>query len=184
MSFRIIVLIWLLLSVFVNCKFNKKETTTFKSNFERIEDRTWLGSEYWASSAEEWQIHNKRIECLVSNKNRNIHLLTRHLGTNKGTLEMKVRVGFFNKKILNSNKNWAGFNIGSKDKYSKFKDNAAYGRGINIGICTNGSLFIGEHGYNQNNNQVIKELSKGVDLKVTLTPKGINYIINISIYSI
>ena len=49
---------------------------------------------------------------------RKIHLLTRKLGNQNGDLEMKVRIGFFNNKISSLNKNWGGFQIGSKSDIS------------------------------------------------------------------
>lgn len=178
--FSIIVLVLALSS----CNNKVENTTTFVSNFEGIENRSWIGPEYWSNPLQDWQVSENRIECLVSNENRNIHLLTRQLSENIGTLEMNVRLGFFNQTIANSNKNWAGFSIGSKGEFSDYRDNAIYGKGLNIGVCTNGALFIGEPNPNHKSTEIIKTLPKGIDLKVVITPVDNKYIIDLSIHDV
>ena len=141
----------------------------FKSNFNEIDSQIWLGQDYWSNPLQDWQISNDRIECLVSSENRNVHLLTRRLSDTLGHLEMTVQMGFFNKNTSLLNKNWAGFSIGSKGKFSDFRDNAIYGEGLNIGITTNGSFFIGDPIPNGKNEDIIDNFSDGLILKLKIT---------------
>ena len=46
--------------------------------------RIWLGSDYWANRIQDWQINDGKIECLASNWNRNINLLTYRMGQETG----------------------------------------------------------------------------------------------------
>ena len=80
------VIIFSTLILTTNCTTTEKDKS-YKSNFEGVSTRTWIGSEYWANPMQDWQIDANRIECLVSNENRNIHHLTRQLGSQKGTFE-------------------------------------------------------------------------------------------------
>jgi hypothetical protein len=163
---------------------NKEENTMFKSDFGDIETPTLAGSEYHPSSLNDWQVSDDRIECLVSNENRNLKLLTRELGNQRGTLEMTVRVGFFNQALSNRNNNWAGFSIGSKGDFLNYGNRAKLYNGIKIGVCTNGALFIGEPSPNHKNQEVINTLPKGLDLKIVVTPIKNHYTINFSIFDV
>ncbi|MDO5980175.1 hypothetical protein [Flavivirga spongiicola] len=166
----------------ISCK--GEADTNFKSDFANIKKHAVIGSKYEANSIQEWQISNNRMECLVSKENRNIRLLTRQLSEQKGDLEMRVRLGFFNDKISTLNKNWAGFSIGLKEQFNDHRDNVIFAKSLNIGVCTNGALFIGAPSPNHKNEKVIEKLSKGVDLVLTVIPIGNTYTLYVSIYDI
>jgi alkaline phosphatase D len=167
--------------IFISCKKEENNLAYFKSDFNKISQQSIAGSDYWADSLEDWQFANNRIECLVSSENRNIHLLTRHLSAEPGNLEMSVRMGFLNTTISSSNKNWAGFTIGSKEQFNNYDDNTVFGKGINIGICTNGALFIGHPSLNHNNEPLISSLKKAVDLKILVSYHQNKYTIDFSV---
>ncbi len=161
---------------------NKEENAMFKSDFGDIETPTLAGSEYRPTSLKDWQVSDDRIECLVSDENRNLQLLTRELGNQRGSLEMTVRVGFFNQTLSNRNNNWAGFSIGSKGAFLNYGNRAKLYNGIKIGVCTNGALFIGEPSPNHKNEEVINALPKGLDLKIVVTPIRNYYAIDFSTF--
>lgn len=163
---------------------NKEGNEMFESDFGSIETPTLAGSEYRPTALKDWQVSDDRIECLVSNENRNLQLLTRELGTQRGTLEMTVRVGFFNQALSNRNTNWAGFSIGSKDEFLNYGNDTKLYSGIKIGVCTNGALFIGEPSPNHKNQEVINALPKGLDLKIVVTPIKNHYTISFSTFDI
>ncbi|MEC3907167.1 alkaline phosphatase D family protein [Tamlana sp. 2201CG12-4] len=173
-------------AVFWCCKFTPDDSSFFKSNFIGIQPRTWVGQEYWANPMQDWRLAHDRLECLVSAKNRNIHLLTRQLNERKGELDMKVRLGFFNQDISEENENWAGFSIGAAGEFNDYRDNAIFGKGINIGVCTNGALFIGEPSPNNINKDIIKALKGGIDLRVSVAfdEKKACYTLDFSVHDI
>lgn len=182
-NYKFSVLIVVLFFNLISCT-TKKASEEFKSNFENIPKRTWIGPEYWANPIQDWQLNNNRIECLVSNKNRNIHHLTRQLGEKKGIFEVQVSLGLLNSEITSKNKNWVGFSIGAKGKFDDYRNHTVFDKGLNIGIGTNGSLFIGETNINNKNDAVIKALKKGVDLNVKAIPLNNKYKIEVSLYKI
>lgn len=173
------IIVFIFTSVFIciiGCKHENNITTSFKSDFKNKDLNTTVSKlEYWTINPKDWKIESNRIECLVSKKNTQIHLLTRQLTDQKGDLEMKVRLGFFNHKISNLNKNWAGFHIGSKSIVYKNK------KGLDIGVCTNGALFIGAPSPNPKNNNIIKALKKGIDLKILISNNTDSYTIDLSV---
>lgn len=169
-------------TIFTGC--NKEGSERFESDFGGIETPTLAGTEYRPTALKDWQVSDNRIECLVSDKNRNLQLLTRELGGQSGNLEMTVRVGFFNQTLSNRNNNWAGFSIGSKGEFLNYGKRAKPYNGIKIGVCTNGALFIGEPSPNHKNQEVINALPKGLDLKIVVTPIKNHYTIDFSTFDI
>ena len=165
--------------LFVGCKKENDLLTTYKSDFKSTEISTISTLEYKANNPNEWQIANNRIECLVSNENRRLGLLTRQLASNDGNAEVKVSLGFFNNTISSLNKNWAGFHIGSKNNIANKNLNKK--KGINIGICTNGALFIGSPSPNFKNKKIIDALKNGIDLKILITNNNSIYTIDFSV---
>ncbi len=179
-SFAVIIF---LLFVFSGCKKEMNIANRYKSDFSNKEISLLSESEYWKINSNDWQIENNRIECLVSKEFRKIYLLTRQFSTVDGNAEIKVRLGFFNDEISNLSKNWAGVHIGSKTKLDDI-ENTRNQKGINIGVCTNGFLFIGSPSPNKKNKNIINALKNGVDLKVLITNNTNTYTIDFSVLEI
>lgn len=166
------IIFFLIAIILYGCNYKEGNSVEFKSDFEGIETHSLKDSEYRPNPLKDWQISDDRIECLVSNENSNLQLLTRELGAQRGSFEMMVRLGFFNETLSSRNNNWAGFSIGSKEK--------KLCSGLKIGVCTNGALFIGEPSPNDKNPEVINSLSKGLDLKIVVTPVENHYTVDFS----
>ncbi len=143
--------------------------------------RIWLGADYWANRIQDWQIDDGTIKCVASNWNRNISLLTYRMGENGGSLQMSAEVQILNETA--SSRNWVGFKLAAKGKFNDYRDDAIYGTGLNVGITTNGELFIGETPvkYVKNAEGVKPYLKEGVILKVTAIPAGENYEVEITV---
>ncbi len=65
----------------------------FVSRFPADVQRPWAGPQYWTNPMEDWRISGGRLEVVRSGVNRNVHVLTRQLGPQKGSLRMSVVVG-------------------------------------------------------------------------------------------
>lgn len=51
----------------------------YRSAFERLPDRTWIGPEYWANRVQDWRLQGGRVECVEPAPRaalRTLHLLT------------------------------------------------------------------------------------------------------------
>ena len=81
---------------FFSCKDIQHTEQTFKSDFSTSEPRIWIGLEYWSNPMQDWQIVDGKLECLVSKKNRNVHVLTKKLDSVKGSFKMNVSLQLFN----------------------------------------------------------------------------------------
>ncbi|MEN8117408.1 MAG: alkaline phosphatase D family protein [Bacteroidota bacterium] len=143
--------------------------------------RIWLGPDYWANRLADWQINDGKIVCLASQWNRNVNLLTYRMSDNEGDLHLSAEIKLLNNTA--SSRNWVGFRLASKGEFNDYRDDAIYGVGLNVGITTNGELFIGETPvkYVKNAEGVQPYLSEGVILKVYASPGEENYRVEISV---
>lgn len=109
------------------------------ADFSRLPERVWIGPEFWANPMEDWRLGAGRLECTSPGPNRNVHVLTRQLGKDSGTLTMSVRLGRLDPgKAVGS----AGFRVGIQDQIDDYRARLIYGQGIDAGITTDGSLFV------------------------------------------
>lgn len=145
-------LLFVILITFSSCSDQQKETTIFNSNWPDEVQRVWIGPEFWANRLQDWQLDNGRLECVTSEPNRNLNLLTWRLEKAEGEFEIQVNTGLLTDSLPENGTNWIGFRLGSKGQFNDYRDDAIYGKGLNIGITTGGDLFIGEPAVKQNGN--------------------------------
>ena len=176
----IVVLFVLIVLVWSNQE--NSETIIYKSTFTNKKNSSFAKLAFKPYHAKEWKVSNNRIACLVSAENRKIQLRTTKLENQKGGLEIKVRLGFFNDKVSSLNKNWAGVHISSVSDPNVNVNTQK--KGLSIGLCTNGALFIGAPSPNQNNDSIISTLKNGVDLKVLILNNSKDYTIYFSVSDI
>jgi len=148
----------------------------FVSNWNSPEARTWIGPEYWTNPLQDWQVEKGRLNCVVANVNRSIHLLTHSMEEISGDFETTVTLGI--PAITGDTKanGWGGFIIGSKGEFNDYRDAAIYGKGIKAGITTRGQLFIGQvpEKAGDLNEQLVQLVSseKGISLQFTASIFG------------
>ena len=59
-------------------------------------NRIWAGADFWANRLQDWQVRGGKLECLAAGPNqeaRTVHVLTREVTANAGTLHLSVRTG-------------------------------------------------------------------------------------------
>jgi len=144
----------------------------FHSAWANVADRVWIGSEYWSNPLQDWRVSNGRAECITSAPNRNLHLLTRQLNDSKGDFQITVRCG-----LLDNGQNVGGkigFRVGAIGRFRDYRDSVFKGKGIDIGVTSDGRIFI---------NNISKELPRSdsscgldnIELRFTATPAGEKY---------
>ena len=153
----------------LGCK-TSNEDNNFASDFSSSKERNWIGPEYWSNPLQDWQIKDGELQCLVSDKNRNIHLLTKKLDSTKGDLTMEVDFKIHQIIASENNEDWIGFSIGSKGEFNDYRDSAIFGKGLNLGISTNGNLFIDSIQNNTPNKNIQDLITKGAVLQVNISP--------------
>lgn len=153
------------------CSGNHQEEKFTLSVSEKT-NRIWTGPDFWANRLQDWRVDHGRVECVVSDQNRNLNLLTYRTEESPGTFRTEVEAGLIEGKGVTSEKNWFGFRIGIHGQFHDYRDDAVYGKGIDAGITTAGDLFIGEIPvkYNGNAEAAIPVLKKRIKLVLWAEP--------------
>ena len=112
---------------------------SFRSAFETTPDRVWLGAEYWPNPMEDWRVRDGRLEVTKNGSDRNVHVLTRALGTAHGPFRVSVELGLLHRGSHGS----AGFRVGVRDPdIDDYRGNVFFGKGIDVGIDVAGRLLL------------------------------------------
>ncbi len=166
---------------FFSCT-NGDRRNTFRDPLPEGIERTWIGPSYWTNPLQDWRLHDGRIECLVAAPNRNVNLLTHRIDQVNGGFILSVRMGLLTDTLEASKANWIGFRLGAKGKFHDYRDDAVFGRGLNIGITTRGELFIGEPPVKEDKNAVllIPHLKEGLLLEARVIPADGHYTLTVT----
>jgi alkaline phosphatase D len=119
------------------------QSADFSSEFGNVHDRVWAGEDYWANPMEDWMVRDRRLVCVRSGANRNVHLLTYGLSDKKpnAAFSVSVRLGMEQGSPKHGS---AGFLIGVLDQETRDpKASLLFGKGLAVGVKASGKLFIG-----------------------------------------
>lgn len=140
-------------------------------------NRHWPGPDFFASNFEDWEIKGGSLQCLTPAVNRYVFFLTQEIEGQTG----QFQAGFKAKVNLAPSrprlKNYLGLRLGIKGRNGDYKQAAVAGQGIDLGLTTDGLLFIGdlESVSSIETQEIIREtLKTGVLFKINLdiTPGG------------
>ena len=117
-----------------------RKSTDLNENFDKINDRVWVGKDFWAVPLEDWQVSGGRLEGTGDIRSR-VHILTRTLNGENGDLFVSARMGLIDGR---TGINASGFEIGIvDDEDSDIRAACYFGRGVNAGISTEGFIYLG-----------------------------------------
>jgi len=119
----------------------------FESAWSTSPDRRWVGPDFWANRLQDWRVSDGRLEAVGTQPMRTVHLLTRRLGEQDGTLEMSVTFGAIGSTSADSGRSSGGFLIGAGrglDYRAAALIHRSYGpsAGLYVGVDTEGRLFL------------------------------------------
>jgi len=120
------------------------KTKQFETRWDSAGQQTWIGPDFWSNPLQDWQTNNGRLECLVTEANRSVHLITWMLSESGDQFLLQTDMGFIEPSSVSKTIGWGGFEIGASGQFNDYRDNAVYGKGIPAGITTSGKLFIGD----------------------------------------
>ena len=120
----------------------------FKKSWNSIDDRIWVGSEFWSNRLQDWKVQNGRLECVSNNPKlmlRTTHLINYRLANKGGDFFAKIDAG-----AIQSAQNTdaaCGFLIGAGGKLnvwgaSLIQQKQGPGAGFFAGFTASGDLFV------------------------------------------
>jgi alkaline phosphatase D len=140
-----------ILAVINSCKTRPE---VFKADFENVNDRIWVGEDFWAIPMEDWRVRDGRIEGFGNIRGK-VNILTRTIKQGQGSFHVSASMGLMEER---GNHSAAGFEIGIYDEEDPDVRAACYfGRGINAGISTEGLIYLGNNSSQLPENFDLKE---------------------------
>ncbi|MFW5821077.1 MAG: alkaline phosphatase D family protein, partial [Bacteroidota bacterium] len=128
-----------LMSIFfilTSCEKNTQKTF----NFNNVNNRIWIGEEFWSIPIEDWRINEGRIECIGERANMRVNLITTDI-SGEGSFNFSVQMGMLKK---GEGQGSAGIRVAIKDETdSDYRSLCYFGEGIDIGIRNSEEFFLG-----------------------------------------
>lgn len=114
-------------------------------------DRMWIGPQFYANRMLDWELRDGRLQSIegrAAKPMRTVHLLTRYLQEEEGSLHMSVVTGPVGVPDQLSDSTWTGFLIGAGGAETDYKISAlvhhwpAPGGGLFVGLDGSGQLVV------------------------------------------
>ncbi|MDA1028547.1 MAG: alkaline phosphatase D family protein [Bacteroidetes bacterium] len=114
-------------------------------------DRTWIGPQFYANRMLDWELRGGRLQSIegrAAKPMRTVHLLTRYLMEEEGSLNMSVVTGAVNTPDQASDSTWTGFLVGAGGTDVDYRISAmvhhwpAPGGGLFVGIDGTGHIVV------------------------------------------
>lgn len=118
----------------------QRDTSEIRYDFDSINDRIWIGEDFWTIPIEDWKISNARIEFTGKEQHSTCNLLPYVLDNKDGSFVIRIEMGMIERGDADGS---SGIVIGLADPEDRDVKAAVYfGQGINIGVSTAGFAFI------------------------------------------
>ena len=123
----------------------------FEVHFTGSPDRTWVGPQFYANRMLDWELRDGRLESKEGRSEkpmRTVHLLTRYLNEEEGSLNMSVQTGAINDPDIADDSTWTGFLIGAGGEGTDYRISSlvhhwpAPGGGLFVGVDGSGSIVV------------------------------------------
>ncbi|HAR36416.1 MAG TPA: hypothetical protein DCR87_05865 [Acidobacteria bacterium] len=137
--------------------------------------RQWVGPDFYAHRLEDWRLHQGELQCLAPAANRYLFLLTGETAGDSGVLQVVLKVSVPELPARPRARNYVGLRLGLKSPGGDYREAALGGQGLEVGLTTEGLLFIGELesvSSEEKLEALKKALRNGVELRLELTPAG------------
>ena len=126
--------------LFYSCR---QQPVYIRYDFDTVNDRRWIGEDFWAVPLEEWRINNGRIEFTGEGQQATCTVLPYVIGSNEKFFSINLEMGLLDPGM---NEGSSGLVIGSRaPEDDDIKAAVFFGSGINAGINTDGYAFIDQN---------------------------------------
>jgi len=145
--------------------FSEPKPVSFKSQWHLWPNMKWVGPQYWGNRLQDWNLKDGQSVCLVKGKNRSLQLMTVQNPYGDAEYFASVTIKGFDNSFTTKEKGYFGFRLGSKGRYNDYRSTAVFGKGLDVGLNTQGDLVIGEKVYKTNLSNIPKEFVLHIEVK-------------------
>lgn len=129
-------LVTIFLLVIISCS-RKLE---YEAAFDNINDRIWIGRDFWSVPLEDWKIEDGKLFCTGDVPHSRVNLLTHMLKADAGDFKVSVKTGLTDR---GDEPGSAGLLLGLYDEEDPDVRAACYfGEGISAGVSLQGFAFL------------------------------------------
>ncbi len=119
-----------------------QQPVTVRYDFNSVNDRIWIGEDFWAVPLEDWRITQGRIEFTGEGQQATCTILPYIIGPGENSFAINLEMGLLEQGANNGS---AGLIIGSQaPEDDDIRAAIFFGSGINAGIHTDGFAFLGQ----------------------------------------
>jgi len=155
-----------------------KKDNSFNYDFNNVNDRVWVGPDFWAVPLEDWKVESGRLHCVGNRPDMRLNILTHTLNGN-GEIKFSLSMGLLEEK---EKVGTAGICLGLQDQTDNDVRSLCYfGSGLELGVSTDGFVFIGQQikklpdGFNfQEIEMAVKAEKQGETSKLEVSVKDLN----------
>jgi len=138
----------LMVLALVSCK----PRNEFEQRFDDMNDRVWVGEDFWSIPIEDWMLRDGRVQCVGKRSLMKVVVLSALIDSGE-EFELSATMGFSDP---GGKPGSGGFALGLQDDTDDDIRSLAYcGSGLNAGVDTDLKIFLGEE---------MKALPEGFDL--------------------
>jgi len=148
-------------------------------------ERSWPGPDFFACNFEDWQVKDGALHCLTPAINRYVYFLSGEIEGQAGRFEASFIARVNSSPSRPRLRNYLGFRLGIKGKDGDYRQAAVSGQGIDLGLSTDGLLFIGdlESVSSTETQETIKAaLKTGVAFKIVLDLDSSGYRLTLRLF--
>ncbi|MFW6289401.1 MAG: hypothetical protein ACOC0R_00420, partial [Mariniphaga sp.] len=136
-SMKALVVVYFLILLSITSCTNQ---TNFFENFNKTNDRIWVGRDFWSIPLEDWKVQDGKLHSTGQVPQARVNLLTHVLSPGEGDFEASVIISLTGKGNTPGS---AGFLVGLKDQEDPDVRAACYfGKGIPAGVSVKGYAFL------------------------------------------
>ncbi|MDD8020901.1 MAG: hypothetical protein PHU81_06935 [Acidobacteriota bacterium] len=169
------------------CSFLPLAADDFKLDLSLEINRPWPGPDFFASNFEDWQVKTGRLQCLTPALNRYVYFLTGEMEGLAGGFQASFKAKINSSVSRPRLKNYIGLRVGIKGKDGDYRQSAVAGGGLDLGLTTDGLLFIGdlESVSSIETQEIIKAaLMTGVEFKIRVEINDGGYQLELGLYEL
>ena len=136
-------------------------SSDYKSNWQYLNDRIWIGAEYWSNPLEDWQVKDGKVLCTSKNAERDLQILTQYVSNEDGSFSVSAITGLIE---ADERPTSSGFKLCIQSELEDYRSSLFFPVSqVNVGITGEGILFVDEF---TKETTITSIPSHGVKLKV------------------